>query len=787
MMIQERTDKSVPIRRRWLIKGQVQGVGFRPFVYRRAVANQLSGFVLNNGRGVQIEAQGSPYSIDRFGKDLLSKTPPLAEIHEITESMTNPQPFEKGFVIQSSDASVKAEVAVTVDAATCVDCINDLQDSRDRRFGYPLINCTNCGPRYSIIQHVPYDRPNTTMHRFKMCPCCQREYTRPEDRRFHAQPISCHQCGPQVELVDRGGQKVTGDPLQIAAQLLGQGSVVAIKGLGGFHLAVRADDPQAVGRLRRLKKRDAKPFALMCRNLSRARQTANLSPEAIEWLTSPAAPIVLAAKQPSSRITEGVAPGSDRFGVMLPYTPVQHLIFEELEKINGGCQPPALVMTSANQTDEPLVIANREAIDRLGASRLCDAILWHDRPIERCVDDSVILDTGDRHPLFFRRSRGFVPAPIRMPVTAPSHGICLGGDLKNTVAVVKNNEVILSQHLGDLSHPVAFTYFKQAISDMIDLFEVDPQWIAHDMHPGYFSTAYAQELSNQLDLPLLPIQHHHAHAASLMAETDKTDSVLALVLDGTGYGTDQSIWGGELLMVNQKGFLRLAHLEPLKLLGGDAAAKDIRRTGLSILYQTLGNAVAEHPLARRLIADPREREFLCRMLQNNVNSALSSGAGRLFDGVSALLGLCNHNHYEAQAAVSLEMAARNVPPLKTDEILFHYALGRPQISLAPLYRFLLCEKERGAAPEELAATFHEQFARSWQQIIRDYARTTGCLTVTLTGGVFCNQILSERLTQLIEQDGIKVLRHHQVPCNDGGLALGQAMIAAWPLNANMNN
>ena len=786
-MIQTRTDKLAPIRRRWLIKGQVQGVGFRPFVYRRAVANRLTGFVLNDGRGVQIEAQGFPSSIEHFSEDLQSKAPPLAEIHEITESETNPQPFEKGFVIQSSDASETAEVDVTVDAATCADCLGELQDGRDRRFAYPLINCTHCGPRYSIIQHVPYDRPNTTMHHFEMCASCSKEYTQPEDRRFHAQPISCHQCGPQVEMVDAEGQPVGGDPVHTAAQLLHRGNVVALKGLGGFHLAVRADDAHAVDRLRQLKKRDAKPFALMCENLSQAEQTARLSFPARNWLISPAAPIVLASKQPSAKIAKTVAPGSQRFGVMLPYTPIHHLVFEQLRKINGGSQPSALVMTSANQTDEPLVISNQEAVDRLGASGLCDAILWHDRPIERCVDDSVILDTGGSHPLFFRRSRGFVPAPIRMPVTAPSDGICLGGDLKNTVAIVKNHEVILSQHLGDLSHPLAFTYFKQAISDMIDLFQVEPQWIAHDLHPGYFSTAYAQELSGHLDLPLLPIQHHHAHAASLIAETDHADSVLAMVLDGTGYGVDHSIWGGELLMINRKGFLRLAHLEPLKLLGGDAAAKDIRRAGLSILYQTLGKDVAEHPLARELIADPKERYFLCRMLQNNVNSALSSGAGRLFDGVSALLGLCNHNHYEAQAAMRLEMAAQDVDPLPIKDPLFKYKFGTPQIDLTPLYHYFLSAIEKGETAEALAATFHEQFARIWHQIIRDYARTTGFLTVALTGGVFCNQILSESLTQLLEQDGIEVLRHHQVPCNDGGLALGQAMIAAWQLNANTNN
>ncbi len=767
------------VRKRWIIQGQVQGVGFRPFVYRLAQRGHLTGFIRNDSGGVIIEVQGDLEDIRRFDDGLHTQMPPLSHIDRMMEQQAICRDDETDFRIQPSDGSGAARAVVTVDSGVCRDCLTEFFDSANRRYRYALINCTNCGPRYTIIQRIPYDRPNTTMAEFQMCEACQVEYANPDDRRFHAQPIACHDCGPTVCLETSGGQRVPGDPIRQAAELLACGKIVAIKGLGGFHLAVRADSAAAVERLRRLKHRDAKPFALMCQSETASRRLVKLSPAGRELLQSLRAPILLAPRREEARIAAAVAPNNNRLGVMLAYTPIHHLLLAELEKVEAAL--PALVMTSGNQSDEPLVIDHTQARVRLGP--LCDALLLHDRPIERCVDDSVILDMGPGHaPLPIRRSRGFVPAPLLLPIPAPDTGLCVGGELKNTVAVVRGAEVILSQHLGDLTHPLALEYFQKAIADLCVLFDAPPRWIAHDLHPMYVSTAYGARLAQNERIDMIPVQHHHAHAAAVLAEHGLTGPVLAVLCDGTGLGPDGAGWGGELLLADLAGFRRLASVQPLELPGGDAAARDIRRCGLAILFQALGEAGIEHPAAVRLVPDPVERKMFSLMLQRGTQCTASSGVGRLFDGLAALLGLANHNQFEAQAALAVEAAAERAGESDMTSLTKTYILRQDneeiRIDLGEFWRRLLAAQADGAPVCELAWAFHETLALAWDAVVAEQARRTGVKAAALSGGVFCNQRFTLRLANLLRRRGLKVLCHQLAPPNDGGLSLGQAAVAA---------
>ena len=674
---------------------------------------------------------------------------------------------------RDGDGVHTALAAVTVDAALCEACLKELNNTQDRRYRYGLINCTDCGPRYTIIDRVPYDRPNTSMHTFKMCPACQEEYTEPSDRRYHAQPIACHDCGPVVELVDPRGKTLPGDPITSAAALLSAGKIVAVKGLGGFNLAVRADDHQAVMRLRRGKQRDRKPFAVMCRSVLDADRLVSLSDRAKSLLDSPAAPIVLATRRPEAAIAQGVAPDSHRLGVMLAYTPIHHLLFAELES-----DIQALVMTSANPSDEPLTMDHDEAVLRLGD--LCDAILWHDRPIRRRVDDSVSLDMGqDSHPLPIRRARGYVPLPLALPVGGDRPGLCVGGELKNTLALVRDGRAVLSQHLGDLSNTPVFEHFKSTGTDLIELLDVHPEWIAHDLHPMYVGTRHAKYLAKTLGVPLIGVQHHHAHAASVMAEHGVTEPVLAVVCDGVGYGDDGTSWGGELLLADLTSYKRLARLRPLNLPGGDAASYDTRRCGIALLHQVFGGRFIDHPAAALLIKNPDERRMLADMLLNGVNCTVSSAGGRYFDGVAALLGLSTHNDHEAQAAMRLEASAFHCDQPISRGSLFHNIPGDPgTIDLTPLIGTVIAGRAQAMSIESLAALFHDQLAWALADSVQDASRRLGINTVALTGGVFCNQRLTNCIAGRLSGAGLRVLVHQQVPANDGGLALGQAAVAS---------
>lgn len=768
------------LRRRWHLTGQVQGVGFRPFVYRLAQRCELSGYVRNDHRGVTVEAQGSVAQLKRFSRALDEERPPLAFIDHVTVDDLPPlhEPGHTRFRIIDSDATPDgndldiSRVGITIDAAVCDACLRELFNPADRRFRHALTNCTDCGPRYSIINRVPYDRPNTTMHRFALCDACQAEYTDPADRRYHAQPIACHDCGPTLELVDPNGSPLPGDPITNAAKLLQAGGIVAVKGLGGFHLAVRADDEAAVARLRQSKQRDGKPFALMCRSVQAANRLVHLSASAEALFSSPAAPIVLAPRRHGINVAPSVAPDNHRLGVMLAYTPIHHLLFAELDP-----DPDALVMTSANPSGEPLTIDNREALQRLAG--LCDAMLWHDRPIRRRVDDSVVLDTGTRHPMPLRRARGFVPTAIQLPVGGASHGLCVGGELKNTIALVRDRRAILGQHLGDLSYTPVFDHFRETIDDLLALFDVRPQWIAHDLHPMYLSTAYARQLADRLGVPLIGVRHHHAHAASVMAEHNETGPVLAVVCDGVGYGGDGTSWGGELLLADLVSYQRLAHLRPLELIGGDAAATDTRRCGLALLRQAYGDDCAKHPAVAELIRDDYERQVLTAMLARGLNCTPTTALGRYFDGAAALLGLSTHNHYEAQAAMRLESAAFACDAPMNDGPLFQLITGDPGlIDLSPLIRALVEGKADGHPVEQLAALFHDQAAWALASVVEQAAKRTGLGTAALSGGVFCNERLTHSLVDRLSGCGLRVFVHQSVPANDGGLALGQAAVAA---------
>ncbi len=780
------------LRRRWHILGQVQGVGFRPFVYRLARRFEVGGYVLNNARGVTVEAQGSAAQLKRFSRALDAERPPLALIDHVRVEDLPPATtaFPSRFQIRVSSDQVLAaaavagstagRAAVTVDSAVCEACVKELRAPEDRRHRYGLINCTDCGPRYTIIDRVPYDRCNTTMRRFEMCSACQAEYTDPSDRRYHAQPIACHDCGPRVELVDPCGAPLRGDPIQACARLIEAGQIVAVKGLGGFHLAVRADDANVVARLRENKQRDYKPFALMCRSIQAAGGLVELSSQAQALLRSPAAPIVLAPRRRGADVAVSVAPDSHRLGVMLPYTPIHYQLFQELDPVID-----ALVMTSANPPGEPLTIDNDEALSRLGG--LCDAILWHDRPIRRRVDDSVYLDMDEADPLPLRRARGYVPASLPLPVGGDEPGLCVGGELKNTVAVVRDGRAVLSQHLGDLSYTPVFDHFKETIDDLAGLFDVEPKWIAHDLHPRYLGTAHAKALAKKWGVPLIGVQHHHAHAATVMAEHGVTEPVLAVVCDGVGYGTDGTGWGGELLLADLASFRRLARLRPISLPGGDAAAYDTRRCGLALLHQVYGDDFADHPAAASLVKDSNERRVFAVMLQHGVNCTTSTAAGRYFDGVAALLGLSTHNAYEAQAAMRLESAAYGCDAPAARGSLTRFISGDPgEIDLSPLIGAIVAGRAEGVSVEALAAMFHDQLAWALADAVQAASRRLGVTAAVLSGGVFCNQRLTRCLAGRLSEGGLRVLTHGKVPANDGGLALGQAAVAAAQMNKGLN-
>jgi hydrogenase maturation protein HypF len=886
----DKTSVSSKQRLRVEIHGAVQGVGFRPFVYRLATDLALAGWVINDTRGVFIEVEGPQANLARFLERVPVEKPPRAIIYSLDSAWLDPVGYD-GFEIRHSDEHGAKTVLVLPDIATCADCLAEVFDPDDRRYCYPFTNCTNCGPRFSIIQALPYDRPNTTMRRFIMCPDCQAEYENPLDRRFHAQPNACPVCGPRLALFarspmddeddkaprrrdegrtrrspewgrteDERGSLAEGrfplvvgpwpwvaegdDALRRTADALRNGQIVAVKGLGGFHLMTDARDAATITRLRERKPRRDKPFALMARDLKQARTLCEISPQAEALLTSPEAPIVLLRRRPGAPVAEEVAPGNPTLGVMLPYTPLHHLLLRELDF--------PVVATSGNLTDEPICTDEREAIKRLG--HIADLFLVHDRPIARHVDDSVTW-VVQGEPRLLRRARGYAPLPILVSRPLPTI-LGVGAHLKNTVALSVDRQVFISQHIGDLETPEAMAAFERVIADFLRLYEATPVAIAHDMHPDYLSTRWAQE--QRLDIgywrfgnvqspispglpaspswpgqgagnpqypissaesppaypparpgrargqaiSLIPVQHHHAHLAACLAENGIEEPALGVTWDGTGYGTDGSVWGGEFLLGDAADFTRVAHLRPFRLPGGDVAIKEPRRVALALLWELYGEAVLDREdLAPVQAFRPTERRLLAQMLSRGLNAPLTTSAGRLFDAVAALVGLQQQVTFEGQAAMALEftvdVGVEDAYPIVIKTTKPRLGGTKPRTGgtkdEAPHRRDEGPTTEAGIDPPPFGGPAGSSLVLDWQPMIHNalvdailaVAQAVGEPRVALTGGCFQNRLLTERAARRLNDAGFQVLLQRQVPPNDGGISLGQVVVAAARLEREM--
>ncbi len=782
-----------PIRRRLIIAGQVQGVGFRPFVYRLAAELQLTGWVINDASGVMLEIQGGSAAVEQFRERLETQMPPLAKMEHCRQADIAPVAGEELFEIRPSAGGELTDAQVTVDTAVCDDCLRELADPGDKRHAYPFINCTNCGPRYSIIRRIPYDRPNTTMADFAMCSFCGRQYADPADRRFHAQPIACPVCGPAVWLADtKGRQIISDDPIVEAAGMLAAGRIVAIKGLGGFHLACRADDEHAVNRLRERKHRDAKPFALMVADIARARELCDISDAAAAMLAGPLRPIVLLPRLADAKIATSVAEGLDTLAIMLPYTPLHHMLFAH---VSGP-----LVMTSGNYSDEPLVKDNDAAVANL--ARICDAMLLHNRDIAHRIDDSIVQFAGDEL-CVLRRARGYAPKPLRLAafgderdsesggerLAASPAILAVGAELKNTICLMHRGMALVSEHIGDLKDGRTYRHFIDVINSLEELFDVQPQLIVADLHPQYLSSEYAVkrhrgELPGREALPIVRVQHHHAHAAACLAEHGRNDAIIALVCDGTGYGDDGAVWGCEVLRADLRTYERLGHLRYMPLIGGDAAAHETWRPAIALLHDAFRDHWQRHVKPCRIFADPDRLAAAVSQLHARVNCPASSSLGRLFDAVAGLVGVAAANRFEAEAPMKLEAVAD--ARIKTSDSYSFRLVDQDEgqsrkpflIDVRPMVEGLVCDLAEKADAAYLAGKFHNTVARFLASAARRASEQTGLKTVALTGGCFANRRLTSLLKKQLQADGFEVLTHREIPCNDGGISLGQAVIAA---------
>ncbi|MEZ4483557.1 MAG: carbamoyltransferase HypF [Syntrophotaleaceae bacterium] len=746
------------------IQGNVQGVGFRPFVYRLAHAHLLTGWVMNTPAGVVLEAQGEPDEVRRFLAGLVEQAPPLATISSV-QAEQMPLQVEQGFVIQASGGSGEA-IQIAPDGDVCADCLKELFDPTNRRYRYPFINCTNCGPRYSIIQGVPYDRTQTTMAPFALCDACRAEYEDPLQRRFHAQPNACPDCGPQLHLLDNQGRAVDGDALSTTIKLLRAGKILAIKGLGGYHLAVDAGNPAAVSELRKRKQRDQKPFALMTSDLATLAPFAVCDATAARLLQGPERPIVLLPKKQPNLIAEQVAPGNGYFGVMLPATPLHHLLLRD--------QFSALVMTSGNLSDEPICYRDADALSRLAS--IADYFLSHNREIHIRNDDSVIRVFRGQ-PVFMRRSRGYAPRPIRLPAPQPSV-LAVGAEMKGTICLTRGDQAFLSQHLGDLQNAATLRSLGETVEHLRDLLKIQPQLIAHDLHPDYLSTRFAESLAESLaGLPTLAVQHHHAHLASCMAEHGLEGEVIGVICDGTGFGSDGTIWGGEFLVGGYESFERHGHLRPLPMPGGDAAVREPWRMALAWLHSLFGAGLFEPALPCTAALAANERKLFLQMLGKGLNSPLTSSCGRLFDAVASLLGVRQTVAYEGQAAIELEALAERSSATDHYPFSFREIAGRLMLDFNDMLRRLVEEVLADRPREDLARRFHNTLALAASEVCEQIRAATGLQRVVLSGGVFQNRLFSEGLSTHLEQRNFQVFSQRLAPPNDGGLALGQALIA----------
>jgi len=746
---------------RYLFSGVVQGVGFRPFIYRMAISHSLSGFVQNRPDGVVVEVEGPADAIHSFMSSVNKDPPPLADISGISSEEVEIK-NDKAFRIIESEAGGPGRVHITPDIATCDDCLKELLDPADRRFRYPFINCTNCGPRLTIIKDIPYDRINTSMSCFPMCALCQEEYENPADRRFHAEPNACPACGPELALLDGKGKPLSDrDPLEKVIKLLLAGYVVAIKGLGGFHLAVDAANDEAVKRLRSRKFREEKPLAIMVRDLETASRISMIGKEEEHILLSPQRPIVLAKKREGDTISHAVAPGVSDFGIMLPYTPLHHMLLEQ--------HFHALVMTSANQVDEPICIENREAIKRL--DDIADYFLVHNRDIlVRCDDSIATVSCGKRR--IIRRSRGFAPIPITLTKSYPPI-LALGPQMKTTICILKGNLAFLSPHIGDMETPEARDFYQESLTLMQKIAECEPGIVACDLHPAYYTTMIAEGLSASR---VIRIQHHHAHIVSSMAENGIEGEVIGIAMDGTGYGTDGTVWGGEFLIASESNFTRIGHVANYLLPGGEKAIKEPWRIAVSLLKQAYGDDWPGIAESLDIVPHKSFYETMDRIMTQRFNSPMTSSLGRLFDGVAAILRLRRKVTFEGQAAMELEALAKG----KTGSFLqFNIEEAGDVIHLdfSPMIRGIVAALRAGRSREELALSFHLTLQAAFCKMARTIRDKTGLNRVVLSGGCFQNRILTEGTVAELEKAGFEVFFHKAIPTNDGCISLGQAVCA----------
>jgi hydrogenase maturation protein HypF len=742
------------------VSGVVQGVGFRPFVYQLAQKNRLGGYVTNTTAGVDIEIEGEPEQIETFFRDMHTHKPPLARVTRFEKRYLPPLAY-RDFVIRKSQAVTTRSVLVSPDVCVCEDCLREMNDPLNRRYRYPFINCTNCGPRYTIIDDIPYDREKTSMAVFAMCEKCQREYGDPADRRYHAQPVACWECGPNVQLQGSSGKELAGfEALVAAANHLKAGEIVAIKGLGGFHLAVDATNGEAVARLRERKYRDEKPLALMSPGIEEISLYAHLSDVESRTLQSPERPIVLLQKRDPHPISAQVAPRTDLFGVMLPYTPLHHLLLQQ-----GFL---AVVLTSGNISDEPIVIDNQEAFQQL--SGVADGFLIHNRPISVRNDDSVVRIVGQKIRML-RRARGYAPLPVFLTHTLRPTLAC-GSLLANTICLVREDRAFLSQHIGDLENLETYEAFTGTIEHMKRIFEIDPEVIAHDLHPDYLSTRYAM---GQKGTRKIGVQHHHAHIVSCMAECNISGPVIGLAMDGTGYGTDGTIWGGEILVTEFHGFERIGHFETAPLPGGDAAVREPWRMAVSYLYKTFGSSLFDLAIPFVKNLDRTRAHLIVDMIEKKIKTPQTSSCGRLFDGIAALVGLRDRVSYRAQAAIELEMEIGDgdgdyPTPLREEQ-------GKIMVPQRAIVRGVVSDLITGVDRRTISRRFHNTLVRVFAQACTEVRNRRRLNRVVLSGGVFQNAFLLSELEKALLDLSFEVYTHSLVPTHDGGIALGQAVVA----------
>ncbi|WP_291318895.1 carbamoyltransferase HypF [Desulfonatronospira sp.] len=756
-------------RKRYIVNGRVQGVGFRPSVYRLAAQHGLTGSVQNTSLGVVIQVQGKEEALAGFEKELKGNPPPLASITRIQTDEKTPEEGEPGFIILESSAREQSQVLISPDSAVCRDCTREILDPEDRRYLYPFTNCTNCGPRYTITGLIPYDRQNTSMACFEMCLQCRREYSDPGDRRFHAQPNACPQCGPRLWITDSGGNRISeqDSPLEKSAYLLKQGSILAIKGLGGFHLACDASHQEAVRELRRRKHRPHKPLAVMVPDMAAAGKLAELSPLEAEILQSPSSPILAVKPIQPCPLSPELAPDTDLLGLMLAYTPLHLVLFEHFKAVLTRQETPALVMTSGNMSSEPISLGNREALERLG--HIADYFLLHDRDILVRCDDSVMCARGPG-PSYFRRARGYTPQPVFLSRDGPCV-LGTGPELKNTFCLTRNDQAFVSQHIGDLQNLESYGFYRECIGHLKHVLQVSPEMVVCDLHPDYLSTRYARQESG---LPVQALQHHYAHILSVMAENRFEGPCLGLALDGAGLGLDGTLWGGELLYVDNTDMdmRRLGSFIPMPLPGGDRAVLEPWRTAAGFIYRLgLDMSVLDNKTSSCLT---REETLLRQMLDQGINSPLSSSCGRLFDAVAALLGLVRKISYEGQAAVILE---KTQDPAETGCYFIPVKRSSQGILLDTLTLFdqICSDRRKNISPARISRKFHLSLARALSDWAGDASRDTGLYTVALSGGVMQNLTLAGELAGQLRQAGFKVLTHVLLPPNDACISLGQAV------------